>query len=125
MFFDGCAMKVIVTMAHSVNQLGTPMSSNDVSNSAATKEENSTNVVKVNKARLKWACRRGMLELDVLFIPFVDEAYDNLSAKQQFTFERLLTGQDPELFAWFMGHETCEDTELNAMVQLILKRVKV
>ncbi|MEY8216305.1 MAG: succinate dehydrogenase assembly factor 2, partial [Colwellia sp.] len=45
----------------------------------------------VNKARLKWACRRGMLELDVLFIPFVDEAYDDLSAKDQRTFERLLT----------------------------------
>jgi antitoxin CptB len=79
----------------------------------------------VNKARLKWACRRGMLELDVLFIPFVDEAYDNLTAKEQRIFERLLTEQDPDLFAWFMGHKTCEDTELNAMVQFILKRVKV
>jgi len=79
----------------------------------------------VNKARLKWACRRGMLELDVLFIPFVDEAYDQLSATDQLTFERLLTEQDPDLFAWFMGHKTCEDNELNAMVQLILNRVKV
>lgn len=101
------------------------MSSNDVSNGTVTNDESSTNVLKVNKARLKWACRRGMLELDVLFIPFVDEAYDDLSTEKQFTFERLLTCQDPELFAWFMGHETCEDTELNDMVQFILKRVKV
>ena len=79
----------------------------------------------VNKARLKWACRRGMLELDVLFIPFVEEAYDNLSENKQLIFERLLTEQDPDLFAWFMGHKTCEDKELNAMVQFILKRVKV
>jgi len=79
----------------------------------------------VNKARLKWACRRGMLELDVLFIPFVDEAYDDLTDEKQRVFERLLTCQDPELFAWFMGHETCEDAELNAMVQHILQRVKV
>ncbi|GAA6172251.1 succinate dehydrogenase assembly factor 2 [Colwellia sp. KU-HH00111] len=79
----------------------------------------------VNKARLKWACRRGMLELDVLFIPFVDEAYDQLPAAQQRIFERLLTEQDPDLFAWFMGHEVCEDSELNAMVQFILNRVKV
>ena len=78
-----------------------------------------------NKARLKWACRRGMLELDVLFMPFVDEAYDQLNETEKVTFERLLTEQDPELFAWFMGHEICEDAELNAMVQLILKRVKV
>ncbi len=101
------------------------MSSNEVSSNTVTDNESSTNIEKVNKARLKWACRRGMLELDVLFIPFVDEAYDDLSVKDQFTFERLLTCQDPELFAWFMGHEICEDKELNAMVQFILKRVKV
>ncbi len=78
-----------------------------------------------NKPRLRWACRRGMLELDVLFMPFVEEAYDDLSEKDKITFERLLECQDPEIFAWFMGHETCEDKELNAMVQLILQRVKV
>jgi antitoxin CptB len=78
-----------------------------------------------NKPRLRWACRRGMLELDVLFMPFVEEAYDSLSTKDKQTFERLLEEQDPELFAWFMGHEVCKDKELNDMVQFILKRVKV
>lgn len=76
-------------------------------------------------ARLKWACRRGMLELDVLFMPFVEEAFDNLSDEQKLTFERLLTCDDPDLFAWFMGHEKCEDPELAAMVELVLNRVKV
>ncbi len=98
---------------------------NDSADNKVTKLENSTSVIKVNKARLKWACRRGMLELDVLFMPFVDEAYDGLTSEQQFTFERLLTCQDPELFAWFMGHQVCEDSELNEMVNIILKRVKV
>ncbi|KXJ49588.1 MAG: hypothetical protein AXW17_00350 [Colwellia sp. Phe_37] len=78
-----------------------------------------------NKPRLRWACRRGMLELDVLFMPFVEEAYDDLSLENKAIFERLLECQDPELFAWFMGHEVCEDKDLNAMVQFILQRVKV
>ncbi len=78
-----------------------------------------------NKPRLRWACRRGMLELDVLFMPFVEEAYDQLSEQDKDIFERLLECQDPELFAWFMGHEECEDPELNRLVQLILNRVKV
>ena len=78
-----------------------------------------------NKPRLRWACRRGMLELDVLFMPFVEEAYDSLSDENKNIFERLLECQDPELFAWFMGHEICEDQELNSMVQFILQRVKV
>lgn len=78
-----------------------------------------------SKPRLKWACRRGMLELDLLLAPFVDEAYDTLSEEQKQVFERLLICQDPELFAWFMGHEECKDEELNTMVQFILGRVKV
>jgi antitoxin CptB len=98
---------------------------NDSAGNKVAKLENSTSVIKVNKARLKWACRRGMLELDVLFMSFVDEAYDGLTSEQQFIFERLLTCQDPELFAWFMGHQVCEDSELNEMVNIILKRVKV
>lgn len=80
---------------------------------------------KKRTARLKWACRRGMLELDVLFLPFVEEAFDDLSDEDKETFERLLTCDDPDLFAWFMGHQKCDDPELAAMVATILNRVKV
>lgn len=78
-----------------------------------------------SKPKLKWACRRGMLELDVLFEPFVDEAYDALSTENKVIFQRLLTCEDPDLFAWFMGHQQCEDAELDSMVKLILNRVRV
>jgi len=78
-----------------------------------------------SKAKLRWACRRGMLELDVLFMPFVEDAYDSLSDNEKGIFQRLLAGEDPVLFAWFMGHEECKDEELNFMVKLILNRVKV
>ncbi|KPH64591.1 succinate dehydrogenase assembly factor 2 [Pseudoalteromonas sp. SR44-5] len=78
-----------------------------------------------NKARIRWACRRGMLELDVLFMPFVDEAFDSLSVQQQAVLQRLLEADDPDLFAWFMGHQECKDPELKQMVQLILDRVRV
>ena len=75
--------------------------------------------------RLKWACRRGMLELDVLFMPFAENGFDGLSAQQQEVFERLLTCDDPDLYAWFMGHQTCDDQELGQMIKHILSRVKV
>ncbi|MCQ8877966.1 succinate dehydrogenase assembly factor 2 [Pseudoalteromonas shioyasakiensis] len=78
-----------------------------------------------SKARIRWACRRGMLELDVLFMPFVEEAFDSLSAQQQAVFQRLLEADDPDLFAWFMGHQECQDPELRQMVKLILDRVRV
>jgi len=78
----------------------------------------------VSLSRLLWACRRGMLELDVLFAPFVKEAYSDLSDSQKLTFQRLLTCEDPELFAWFMGHEVCPDPDFAEMVGVILNRVK-
>jgi len=77
-----------------------------------------------SKPKLKWACRRGMLELDVLLEPFVDEAYDALTTHQKAIFQRLLTSEDPDLFAWFMGHQECKDEELNSLVNIILNRVK-
>jgi len=100
--------------------------SNKVDDSSVEITEVATmKLIAKDKARLKWACRRGMLELDVLFMPFVDDVYEGLSFDDRQTFERLLTCQDPELFAWFMGHEECKDDKLNAMVQFILGRVKV
>ncbi|MEP1447064.1 MAG: succinate dehydrogenase assembly factor 2 [Paraglaciecola sp.] len=75
--------------------------------------------------RLKWACRRGMLELDVLFIPFSESGFNELSESQQEVFERLLTCDDPDLYAWFMGHQDCENQEFDQMIQHILSRVKV
>ncbi|WP_299002709.1 succinate dehydrogenase assembly factor 2 [uncultured Shewanella sp.] len=67
-------------------------------------------------ARVRWACRRGMLELDVLFQPFVEKHYEQLSNEDKLTFVRLLECEDPELFAWFMGHKTCEVPELADMI---------
>jgi antitoxin CptB len=70
----------------------------------------------MNIARVRWACRRGMLELDVLFQPFVETQYQDLSDQDKLDFIRLLTCEDPELFAWFMGHEQCPDSDLARMV---------
>lgn len=54
---------------------------------------------------LKWACRRGMLELDVLLGNFLDEAYPRLSLEEQKQFKKLLSFPDPSLFAWLTGQE--------------------
>ncbi len=77
-----------------------------------------------SKPKLKWACRRGMLELDVLLEPFVDDAYDALSELDKVAFQKLLACEDPDLFAWFMGHKECEDKSLDKVVKIILNRVK-
>lgn len=76
-------------------------------------------------SRLKWACRRGMLELDVLFLPFVEQAFDKLSYAEKEVFERLLECDDPDLFAWFMGHQTCKDPEFAHMINTVRTSIKI
>lgn len=78
----------------------------------------------MNIARVRWACRRGMLELDVLFQPFVEAHYEALADTDKQTFIRLLECEDPELFAWFMGHEQCPDQQLAAMVVKVRGRAE-
>ncbi|QUN07638.1 succinate dehydrogenase assembly factor 2 [Shewanella yunxiaonensis] len=76
----------------------------------------------MNYARVKWACRRGMLELDVLFQPFVEKYYQDLTDTDKATFVRLLECEDPQLFAWFMGHAKCSDPQLADMVAKVRGR---
>ena len=40
-------------------------------------------------------------------------------------FERLLACDDPDLFAWAMGHQKSDDSDLQAMMMTIINRVKV
>lgn len=74
--------------------------------------------------RLTWQCRRGMLELDVLFIPFMEEAFRGLSEENKDIFVRLLDCEDQDLFFWLMQRGKSEDRELQSMVDLIVQRVQ-
>lgn len=70
-------------------------------------------------SRLHWACRRGMLELDVLLGNFLKEAYEDLSTAEKADFTELLTYPDPEIMAWIMGRETPPTASLAAMASRI------
>lgn len=55
--------------------------------------------------RLRWQCRRGMLELDILLTRFLDERYAALSAPEQAGFRYLLEQPDHNLLAWFQRRQ--------------------
>jgi antitoxin CptB len=59
----------------------------------------------MSMSQLQWACRRGMLELDVLLSNFLREAYSKAAYEDQQSFIELLNCADPELFTWLMGYE--------------------
>ncbi len=72
------------------------------------------------KARIKWACRRGMLELDVVVMPFFEECFDALNEQEQHDFVSLLECDDPDLFAWIMGHARSDNLSHASMVDKIV-----
>ena len=55
--------------------------------------------------KLRWRCRRGMKELDVLLARYVDERFCGASNAEQDAFRRLLKTQDTVLYAYFLGSE--------------------
>ena len=70
--------------------------------------------------RLRWQCRRSMLELDLLFERFVLEGhYQKLSEEQKELFGQLLEKDDPTLLEWATGKEEPEDINIRELVTLI------
>lgn len=77
----------------------------------------------MDQNRLRWAARRGMLELDLLFNAFLDGHCDQLNEEEIRAFSRLLGCEDQELYAWLMGREAAPDAELQAMVARVSSAV--
>jgi antitoxin CptB len=55
--------------------------------------------------KLRWHCRRGMKELDVLLVRYVNERFGEASGPERAAFRRLLEIQDPVLYAYCLGSE--------------------
>jgi antitoxin CptB len=73
-------------------------------------------------SRLRWQCRRGMLELDYLLRDFLEQQYPALSEPQQRDFVRLLACPDPFLYDWLLGRTAPPDAALAALVARLRAR---
>jgi antitoxin CptB len=69
--------------------------------------------------RLRWQCRRGMLELDVLLTRFMDQGYGELDAADRARFSDLLDFEDQLLLDWFMGYAVPADPGIGRLVARI------
>ena len=56
-----------------------------------------------DKQHLRWQCRRGMLELDLLLNQFLEEQYDLLDERDKLSFIELLKENDQDLYGWLFG----------------------
>ena len=70
-------------------------------------------------SRLRWLCRRGMKELDLVLTGYLEKHYPAASASEQAGFRRLLEMQDPELYNLILGKQSTEDSALAEIVRII------
>jgi len=73
-----------------------------------------------SERRLRWQCRRGLLELDLLFARFLDHRYAGLSSEQQGAFQRLLDQPDQTILAWFQGQQA-PPVDLKSIIEKVIQ----
>ncbi len=59
--------------------------------------------------KLRWRCRRGMKELDLLTLAYLERHYPAAPAEERQAFADLLELQDPLLMSYMVGRETPAD----------------
>lgn len=66
--------------------------------------------------RLRWLCRRGMKELDVLLTGYLDTRYAHASEDERLAFETLLDQDDPVLWAWLVGAQPLPEGMIGELI---------
>ena len=69
--------------------------------------------------RLRWACRRGMRELDVLVTRYLERDFAAASSAEREAFVQLLGLQDPQLAGFLLAGERPTDPILAAVIARI------
>jgi antitoxin CptB len=72
-----------------------------------------------NLRRVRWRCRRGLLELDLILLRFVDEYYPALLEAEKSGFQELLSLPDVTLLDYIAGRDKPADKVLREIVRKI------
>lgn len=71
------------------------------------------------QGRIYWRSRRGLLELELLLIPFVRDSFPDLHETEQDGYVRLLEHDDLDIYDWIQGRCEPEDESLRGIVARI------
>jgi antitoxin CptB len=71
--------------------------------------------------RVRWRCRRGLLELDLILARFLDHRYDALGPEERALFEELLEHSDNDLLDLALGR--CEPAPRHRTLVRMLREV--
>ena len=72
-------------------------------------------------SRLRWQCRRGMKELDVLLERYLEVRYDNAGNEEKAAFREVLALADPELNSYLLQREVPTSEPVARVIEQILR----
>ncbi len=72
-----------------------------------------------DRDRIRWHCRRGLLELDILLARFVQRHLDRMDGRELAAFSNLLERPDNDLLDLVMGHAECDDPACEPILALL------
>ncbi len=70
-------------------------------------------------SRLRWRCRRGMRELDVMLTRYLDRVWETASSAERDAFVQLVELQDPDLFGYLVGRTIPAEESQRAVIARI------
>jgi len=70
-------------------------------------------------SRLRWRCRRGTKELDIVMNRYLQERYSTASVEEQASFNELLDIEDPIIFDWMLNKTQPEAENLQALIKIL------
>ena len=70
--------------------------------------------------KLRWQCRRGMKELDVLLERYLDARYSDADDDEKSSFRQVLELPDPELNSYLLQREVPDSQPIARVIQHIL-----
>ncbi|MGH8205326.1 MAG: succinate dehydrogenase assembly factor 2 [Steroidobacteraceae bacterium] len=71
------------------------------------------------RSRLRWQCRRGMQELELLLLAWLDSAYDSAGGAERACFLGLLQLPDPQLARYLIAGERPDDAALAGLIDAL------
>jgi len=71
------------------------------------------------RAQLAWRCRRGLKELDVLLLRWLETRFETADAEQRALFATLLELPDPQLLGLLLGTEPPQPEGLAALLDAL------
>lgn len=77
-------------------------------------------MVEQESRRIRWRCRRGLLELDCILLPFYEQHFHTLDRESRQAFVHLLDQPDNDILDWLQKRESPPEKDLKRIINIII-----